>query len=138
MLEINKLNVMYNEAIGLQDFSLSLKAGEVAAVIGPNGAGKTSLLRAIAGFLGREPGKIASGQVNFEGNDIRGQTPYRIARLGIALVPERDKVFPSLTVAEQLALAMPVVGRARYEQEVERVLNLFSNLKKHLKHPLVI
>jgi len=135
MLTIEHLKVMYGEAVGLQDFSLSLARGGSIAVIGPNGAGKTSLLRAIAGFLNRKSGMIAQGNISVDGESIAGLSPYRIARRGIVLVPERDKVFTSLTVKEQLGLAQGIVGKAVYQREFDRSLTIFPNLKKHLNRP---
>ncbi len=136
ILEVEKLTVVYQgQAIGLKDMDLSMDAGEVVAVLGLNGAGKTSLLRGIAGFVGRDGGRVAHGTVKFDGRPIHNLPPYRIARLGIALVPERDKVFAELTVLEQLSLAAGIVGRQRYLAALEHVLELFPNLKLHLKRP---
>ena len=73
------------------------------AILGTNGAGKTTTLRAISGFLGLDDARITEGTVSFEGRRIENAPPHDIAARGIVLVPERDKVFQNLTVAENLA-----------------------------------
>jgi ABC-type branched-subunit amino acid transport system ATPase component len=103
LLEVEHLQVVYpNGARGVQDVSLTVREAEIVAVLGRNGAGKTSILRGIAGFLRSEHATIA-GRVALSGHDIGGSTPMRTFRRGVMLVPERDKVFSALTVADHLA-----------------------------------
>jgi ABC-type branched-subunit amino acid transport system ATPase component len=105
LLEVEHLQVVYpNGARGVQDVSLTVREAEIVAVLGRNGAGKTSILRGIAGFLRSEHATIA-GRVALSGHDIGGSTPMRTFRRGVMLVPERDKVFSALTVADHLRLA---------------------------------
>src|SRR5271163_871421 len=105
LLEVEHLQVVYpNGARGVQDVSLTVREAEIVAVLGRNGAGKTSILRGIAGFLRSEHAAVA-GRVALSGHDIGGSTPMRTFRRGVMLVPERDKVFSALTVADHLRLA---------------------------------
>jgi branched-chain amino acid transport system ATP-binding protein len=105
LLEVEHLEVVYpNGARGVQDVSLTVQESEIVAVLGRNGAGKTSILRGIAGFLRSEHATVG-GRVALSGDDISGSTPMRTFRRGVMLVPERDKVFSALTVADHLRLA---------------------------------
>jgi ABC-type branched-subunit amino acid transport system ATPase component len=109
-LRTSGLSVTYaNGAVGLDDVSLSIPEGTIAAVLGRNGAGKTSLLRAIAGFLPSEHVTVR-GQVELAGRRVTAASPMRMHRLGVVFVPERDKVFPGLTVADHLRLVGPGDG----------------------------
>jgi ABC-type branched-subunit amino acid transport system ATPase component len=105
LLEVEHLQVVYpNGARGVQDVSLTVREAEIVAVLGRNGAGKTSILRGIAGFLRSEHASVA-GRIALSGREISGSTPMRTFRRGVMLVPERDKVFSALTVADHLRLA---------------------------------
>jgi ABC-type branched-subunit amino acid transport system ATPase component len=105
LLAVEHLEVVYpNGARGVQDVSLTVHEAEIVAVLGRNGAGKTSILRGIAGFLRSEHATVG-GRVSLSGHEIGGTTPMRTFRRGVMLVPERDKVFPALTVADHLRLA---------------------------------
>jgi branched-chain amino acid transport system permease protein len=102
-LVISDLQVTYrNGARALNGAGMTVGAGEVVAVVGRNGAGKSTLLRSISGFFGTEQVSSA-GSVRFAGTELVGATPLRTSRLGVVLVPERDKVFPSLTVADHIS-----------------------------------
>lgn len=97
MLTIENLQAKYGDAIALQDVSLSIVEGEITGILGSNGAGKSTLLKVIAGHL-----KPSGGAVRLDGELINGIAPYRIADLGIALVPEGRRVFANLTVEDNL------------------------------------
>jgi branched-chain amino acid transport system permease protein len=100
LLVIENLTVTYrNGAQGVADLSLAVPRDSIVAVVGRNGAGKTTTLRAIAGFIGSEHVRL-KGSVHFDGADITGMSPRQSGRRGAVLVPERSKVFTSLTVAE--------------------------------------
>jgi branched-chain amino acid transport system ATP-binding protein len=104
LLRVEKLEVVYHRTItAVQGISLSVEAGQIVAILGTNGAGKSTTLRAISGFLGIDHARVTDGSVTYEGRCIENRPPNEIARLGVVLVPERDKVFPNLTVAENLA-----------------------------------
>jgi branched-chain amino acid transport system ATP-binding protein len=105
LLAVEKLEVVYQRAItAVQGISLSVQRGQIVALLGTNGAGKSTTLRAISGFLGIDDARVTDGAVLFKQRRIENWAPNAVTRLGIALVPERDKVFPNLTVAENLAV----------------------------------
>jgi ABC-type branched-subunit amino acid transport system ATPase component len=134
--ETRDLTVQYLGRIaGVEGLTMTVYQGETVAFVGTNGAGKTSALRALAGFLPREAAKITRGQVRLYGRDITGWTPQQVARLGVAMIPERDKVFVELTVSEHFRLAAGGRRPREYHAEVERVLALFPDLRPHLYRP---
>jgi len=103
LLAIDKLEVVYHRAItAVQGITLALGAGRIVALLGTNGAGKTTTLRAISGFLGIDDARVTEGAITFKGERIENALPHENTRRGIVLVPEREKVFPNLTVAENL------------------------------------
>jgi branched-chain amino acid transport system ATP-binding protein len=104
LLAIEKLEVVYHRAISaVQGITLGVEAARIVALLGTNGAGKTTTLRAISGFLGIDDARVSEGTIIFKGERIENRLPHENTRRGIVLVPERDKVFPNLTVAENLA-----------------------------------
>jgi ABC-type branched-subunit amino acid transport system ATPase component len=125
ILDLAGINVTYpGGAIGVERLDFSVERGEVVALLGRNGAGKTSALRAISGFLPAERVRVR-GCVKLKGVDITGQPPYRVNRAGIVYVPERDRVFPLLTVEEHLR----VVGGSGVNSD--RVFTEFPRLARH-------
>jgi branched-chain amino acid transport system ATP-binding protein len=111
LLQVEKIEVVYKRVItAVQGVTLSVGERQIVALLGTNGAGKTTTLRAISGFLGIDDARVTEGTIRFDGMRIENRSPNEIARHGIALVPEREKVFPNLTVAENLAA--PVVSAA--------------------------
>jgi ABC-type branched-subunit amino acid transport system ATPase component/ABC-type branched-subunit amino acid transport system permease subunit len=131
-LEITDLTVSYKSAgLALENVSMSMSQGEVVAILGPNGVGKTTLLRAISGFAPDEPGTINRGTVQFRGARLNRVKPHLRARRGIVLVPERDKVFPQLTVYENLELACPR-GKS-VSDAADEVVSLFPALRPRLR-----
>ena len=123
MLEVRNLSVWYGDVPAVRDISLSVNRGEVVALLGSNGAGKSTTLMAISGALAG-----CRGQVRFMGQDILGQRPYEVARQGIAHVPEGRRIFPTLSVEENLRLGA-YVDRRRVKENMERILELFPILK---------
>jgi branched-chain amino acid transport system ATP-binding protein len=99
LLEVKKLNVQYGKAEALREVSLEVPEGQIVTVVGANGAGKSTLLRAIVGLC-----KASSGEICFEGKRIDGQPAQRIVKAGIALVPEGRRLFPYMTVMENLEM----------------------------------
>jgi branched-chain amino acid transport system ATP-binding protein len=110
---------------------LDVPRGAIVSILGANGAGKTTTLRAIGGFLRSEAARISGGSVELEGLPVTRKPPHWIAKRGIAIVPERDKVFASLTVQENLASVPTLPGHNR-EEMYEFVLDLFEPLTGRL------
>ena len=100
-LEVMDLDVRYGGVAALRGLTLRLDRGEIVGLIGPNGAGKTTTLHAIMGVV-----RPAGGDIRLAGRSIRGRTPERIARAGVALVPEGRRIYPNLSVDENLRLGL--------------------------------
>lgn len=134
VLQLDGVRVRYpNGALGVLDISLSVDEGQTVALFGPNGAGKSTTTRAISGFLKGEGARVIKGDIRFNGRSIKGMEPHRVAALGIAIVPERNKVFANLTVAQNLS-AFGVLPKNRKEL-LERVFELFPVLESR-RHQL--
>jgi len=124
VLKVEKLEVTYHRVItAVQGVSLEVPQGAIVALLGNNGAGKTTTLRAISGFLGLDDARVTEGAILYRGERIENRPPHRIARLGVALVPERSKVFENLTVDENLDAAV-----ARREFAKQAVYEYFPAL----------
>src|SRR5689334_2568126 len=112
MLELVDVCAAYDGFQALFGVSLKVSAGEAVAVIGPNGAGKTTLMRAISKLIG-----ITAGEVTMEGRSLRTVPAHRLVELGIAHVPENRRLFPRLTVEENLRMgAFLAQARAHYAE----------------------
>jgi branched-chain amino acid transport system ATP-binding protein len=121
LLRVEDLSVYYAGAVALDGARLGVDDGEVVGVIGNNGAGKTSLLRAISGMVERK------GSITMQGQEISGLLPHEIPSLGIAHVPEGRRLFPYLSVEDNLALGAYAGDHAGVE-DFERVYELFPRL----------
>ena len=129
MLTVTDLDVFHGDAQALDGVSLQVDEGDIVAVVGANGAGKTSLIRTIAGMH-----RPARGRVVFQGKDIAGWPSHRVCDLGIGQVAEGRQVFPTLTVAENLAMgAMLPRARGRRGRNLERVHALFPRLSERAR-----
>ena len=123
MLELHQVEVAYNKTeTAVRGVSLKIEPGKTTALLGTNGAGKTTTLTAISGFLGMENAEVVGGQITFDGKRIDKMAPHRISRLGISLVPERSKVFDTMTVADNVKLT------ARSKKRVEGIYEEFPRL----------
>ncbi|HVZ53923.1 MAG TPA: ABC transporter ATP-binding protein [Pseudolabrys sp.] len=124
MLRIEDIDVFYGDAQALDGVSLEIEAGAIVAIVGANGAGKTSLIRTIGGMH-----RPARGSISFRGQDIAGWPSHRVCNLGIGQVAEGRQVFPTLSVAENLAMgAMLPRARAARARNLERIYALFPVL----------
>jgi branched-chain amino acid transport system ATP-binding protein len=130
LLAIDKLEVVYQRAItAVQGITLVVEAGQIVALLGTNGAGKTTTLRAVSGFLGIDDARVTEGAITFNGERIENRLPHENTRRGIVLVPERDKVFPNLTVAENLIAPVPRgVAHAERRRREALVYQFFPQL----------
>ena len=126
MLELRAVRAGYGTFQVLFDISLGVTAGEAVGVIGPNGAGKTSLLRAISRLI-----EIESGEVEFEGKRIERSRPEAVTALGIAHVPENRRLFPGLTVEENLRMGAYLPSeRSRLRERLDFVYELFPRIRE--------
>jgi branched-chain amino acid transport system ATP-binding protein len=126
MLEIRELHALYGKKIrALKGVSLEVCRGEIVALIGNNGAGKTTLLKTIAGQLNGE-----GGSVEFLGQKIAGLPSHRIMRMGISLVPEGRRIFPRLSVMENLEMGAYSRAETDLRKEYDHVFDLFPVLGK--------
>jgi branched-chain amino acid transport system ATP-binding protein len=146
LLEVEGLEVVYGHAIrAIQGVSFSVAEGQIVGLVGLNGAGKTTTIRAISGFLPTENVRITDGRMQFAGTSIRGLRPYQAAQLGIGVVPERDKVFDTLTVRENLEVALigarssgEAPGRCRRFRTIADVFDLFKPLAQRADQDAIL
>ncbi|MCL6600581.1 MAG: ABC transporter ATP-binding protein [Alicyclobacillus macrosporangiidus] len=127
MLKVDHIESRYGEVVGLHDISLEVNEGEIVALLGVNGAGKSTTLKTISGLL--HPTK---GTIEYLGERIDRLPPEIIVRKGIVHVPEGRRIFPGLTVKENLIMGTSnrKVSKAEVEQGIERVLAIFPDLKR--------
>ena len=129
LLEVRSLTAYYDTVLALDSISLTVSEGEIVAMIGPNGAGKSTALKAICGLL-----KPQSGGVLFQGEHINGKQPYQLVEKGLCLVPEGRRVFPSMTVSENLEMgAYTTRNKKALREHIDKVFNLFTVLKERQK-----
>jgi branched-chain amino acid transport system ATP-binding protein len=120
------MEVSYGEFLALRGINFTVKEGELVTIIGANGAGKSTILRAVMGLV-----KCRKGEIFFKGENITLSPPHHRARLGISLVPEGRKIFPDLTVAENLIMGAYVQeDRKAIPSRMEEALGLFPVLKE--------
>ena len=126
LLAVEGLLVRYGPIVAVREVSLRVGQGEIVALLGANGAGKSSFLNAVAGLV-----PAAGGRVRFRGEEIQRLAPERIVKRGLSLTPEGRRVFPRLTVADNLRLgAVPQSDRASVTAARERVFELFPILSE--------
>jgi branched-chain amino acid transport system ATP-binding protein len=126
LLTVEGLEVAYHRtAVALHGVSLKVMPQSTVAVLGNNGAGKTTTLRAISGFIGIDDARVTGGNIVFAGKRIENQPPHANTARGIVLVPERDKVFPNLTVAENLTVAASHRANAAERRHLEALVFQF-------------
>ena len=135
LLTLEKLEVVYHRTItAVQGITLAVEPGRIIALLGTNGAGKTTTLRAISGFLGIDDARVTEGAIIFKRERIENRPPHENARRGIVLVPERDKVFPNLTVAENLAAPVARAAAAMERRRREALAYQFFPQLAGLRH----
>lgn len=125
MLEFREVDVFYGPIQALRQVSLQVNAGEMVALIGANGAGKSTLLMSIFG----QP-RIAGGQILFRGEDISRRSTHFVASSGIAQAPEGRRIFPDMSVEENLLMGTITVGNRYLEEDLPRMFELFPRLKE--------
>ena len=130
LLELDRLEVAYDGVPALRGLSLSVGRGEIVGLIGPNGAGKSTTLNAIMGLV-----PPRAGDIRFAGHSIKGRPPERVARAGIALVPEGRRIYPNLTVDENLRLGLAGRRGSGGDGVIESLRQLFPILDRYRKRP---
>ncbi|MBI4629263.1 MAG: ATP-binding cassette domain-containing protein, partial [Candidatus Rokubacteria bacterium] len=130
MLRMAEVHAGYGATPILFGVSLEVRAGEAVALLGKNGMGKTTLMKTAMGFL-----KPWRGTIEFDGRDLTRLTPHQIARLGVGLVPENRRIFPGLTVRENLELGLSAVAdrsAAVRRRRLEEVFHHFPRLSERI------
>ena len=127
MLEVEGLEAGYGALPVLRGIDFAIEPGEIVAVLGSNGAGKSTLNNTLSGLLRPSAGRIA-----FLGTEIAGATPQGIVSLGLIQVPEGRRVFPTLTVRENLEMGSYRRGRANRARNIERVTAIFPRLRERM------
>jgi branched-chain amino acid transport system ATP-binding protein len=127
LLKLSKVNVHYGDVQVLFDLDMYVEEGEFVSVVGANAAGKSTLLRTISGLL-----KKTSGSIEFRGKQLIGRPPYEVVKHGVVHIPEGRRVFPLLTVQENLEVGAYVQkSRIDLTQSVKDVYDLFPQLHEH-------
>ena len=124
MLEMEGLDAFYGQSQALFGMSLSVEAGQVVSLMGRNGMGKTTTIRSIMGLI-----RPRGGSLSFQGQDLIGLAPYKVAQLGLGLVPEGRQIFPNLTVRENLVATARTGQRTSKPWTLDRVYELFPRLE---------
>jgi len=131
VLEVNELAVHYGGVAALRGLTLEVRSGEIVGLIGPNGAGKSTLLHAIMGLV-----PAGQGEIRLSGAPLLGLSPERVARSGVALVPEGRRIFAGLTVEENLRLGLAARrSREGAEEDIEAVYELFPIVSEFRRRP---
>jgi branched-chain amino acid transport system ATP-binding protein len=129
MLQIDDLHARYGDSHVLRGVGLAIPAGTALGLLGRNGMGKTTLIRTLMGYV-----RAAGGRVQWQGRDITGWAPERVARLGVGYVPEGRAIFPNLSVRENLVMAARPGDDGRADWSLDRVLATFPRLAERLHH----
>ena len=129
MLEVKDLHVSYGAIKAVQGVSFSMEEGETVALIGSNGAGKSTILRTISGLE-----RAKSGSIQFQGTELTKMKPHKIVELGIAHVPEGRRIFPKMTVTENLRLGANLIkDQSTIRSSMDEVFEIFPRLKERRK-----
>ena len=128
LLDIRDLRSGYGRVDVLRGISLQVQAGEIVALLGSNGAGKSTLNNTVSGVV-----RATAGQVLFDGQDITSATPRSVVQRGLIQVPEGRRIFPNLSVLENLALGAYARAQPRRAHNLERVLSVFPRLHERLQ-----
>jgi branched-chain amino acid transport system ATP-binding protein len=127
MLRLEDVHTRYGNIEALKGVSVEVAQGEIVTIIGSNGAGKSTLLMTICGSP-----RASEGRVTFQGHDITRLHTYDIVKLGISQSPEGRRIFPRMTVLENLQMGAVPSGGRHFEEDVERIFTLFPRLKERL------
>ena len=130
MLTVDKINTYYGSSHILHDISLEVHQGEIVVLLGRNGVGKTTTLKSIMGVVHPKSGKVV-----FDGQDITGKPPHRVSGMGVAFIPEDRRIFPNLTVMENLNMGMVALRKPLDRKEqLSMVLDYFPRLRERINN----
>lgn len=127
-LEAKGISVFYNSVRAIEDVSFRVDSGEIVAMIGPNGAGKSTALKAVFGLA-----KLQAGNILFQGESIKGLRPDELVSKGISLVPDGRRLFPSMSVLENLEMGAFLRNDKNIKDDREKILGLFPVLRQRIK-----
>ncbi len=127
LLSIQKLEASYGQIVALKGVDLDIMPGEIVTVIGANGAGKSTTMMSVFG----RP-RASAGKIIFDGQDITHKPAHEIARMGLAQSPEGRRIFPRLSVLENLQMGASVDGMAHFQADLERMFDIFPRLKERI------
>src|SRR3990172_13275610 len=131
LLQVEGLNTYYGESHALRDFSLTVEEGEIVALLGRNGMGKSTALKSIMGLV-----RASTGRVLYRGGDLLGAPPYKVARAGIGYVPEERRIFPNLSVLDNLSMGIKrgrgAANRSATTWTVERIYEHFPFMRERV------
>ena len=136
ILEINSMEVMYDSVISaLHDVSLTVPKGKIVALLGGNGAGKSTTLKAISTMLAAERGKVTKGSINYDGTEVKNQSPYEMVALGMVQVLEGRRCFGHLTVEENIIAGAysRKLSKSQIKDELEKIYGYFNRLRDRRK-----
>ena len=135
ILEVNNIEVVYNHTVQvLRGLSLAVPKGQIVALLGSNGAGKSTTLKAVTNMLGLERGAVTAGTIRFAGEDVRAKAPHALVRGGLFHVMEGRRIFPDLTVDENLISATYALeGRSGAKPDFDKVFAFFPRLGERRK-----
>ena len=136
ILEINSIEVMYDSVISaLHDVSLNVPKGKIVALLGGNGAGKSTTLKAISTMLAAERGKVTKGSINYDGTEVKNQSPYEMVALGMVQVLEGRRCFGHLTVEENIISGAysRKLSISQIKDELEKIYGYFNRLRDRRK-----
>ena len=125
MLEVRTLSAGYGSLQILSEVSLSAREGQITVIVGPNGSGKSTLLKSIFGLT-----RVYSGEIVFDGQNLAGLPPHKIARNGVAYLPQVESVFPTLTIRENLKMAGYTVKATELTDRISQVSEMFPILQE--------
>lgn len=131
ILEVKNVSVNYGSVKALENVSFFVNKGEIVAMVGPNGAGKSTALKSVCGLVSAN-----SGEVKFQNEDIKGLTPDRLVKKGLCLVPEGRRIFPTMTVSENLemgAFTLSTDKSSVVKDRLDKVFELFPVIKERRK-----
>lgn len=134
LLNVSNLTVNYGVVKAIDSVSFAVNEGEIVVMIGPNGAGKSTALKAISGVLEDSGGHIENGSIEYKGNSIKEFCTHELVKLGISLVPDGRRIFPSMTVYENFEMGgYTLSGKDDIRRKAEEMIALFPRLGERKK-----